>query len=419
MSYLLIKNKGEMDILALTLMGATSKEGDSSKIGFFGSGNKYAITTLLREGHHLQIFSGLTEYKISVRDVSFRDTIYQQVVINGENTSLTTRMGPAWETWMAIREFYCNAVDEGLITFEVVSEVQEPLEDETAIYIEMSPKIQYFLDNVGDYICSDKVLDIVDTSYGSVAILDNQKGRRYRKGISCVSEDHKSLFSYNYEDIRINESRIAETSYEQYERIACALAATNNSDIIVRLIANIRNKELLESEAIWLENYCISHFSQTWETVLLGLNMPVIAESLARYFGEKGVVGCLIMPDSFVDKIRRDLPKVPVIGDINNESMDASPSEELIAEVEKCVTELTTWGFKDIVINYCIFSDPNTLGQWKNDKVYISVNCPLDQVIYTLHEELIHRDTGFIDYSRALQTWLFEKVVALEREIRR
>jgi hypothetical protein len=49
MNYLLIENKGEIDINALILMGGTTKREDESKIGFFGSGNKYAIALLLRE----------------------------------------------------------------------------------------------------------------------------------------------------------------------------------------------------------------------------------------------------------------------------------------------------------------------------------------------------------------------------------
>ena len=54
-------NPGEIDIRAVTTMGVNVKEGSSS-IGYFGTGLKYAIATLLREGQEIIIHSGLTTY---------------------------------------------------------------------------------------------------------------------------------------------------------------------------------------------------------------------------------------------------------------------------------------------------------------------------------------------------------------------
>jgi len=94
-------------------MGISSKRGDEEKIGFFGSGNKYSIALLLREKIPFKIFSGEKEVKFTTDTVMFRGQTYEQIRINGEPTSLTTSMGPDWEPWFAIREMYCNAVDEG------------------------------------------------------------------------------------------------------------------------------------------------------------------------------------------------------------------------------------------------------------------------------------------------------------------
>jgi len=44
-TYIEITNNGEMDIDALHLMGVSSKRDDETKIGMFGSGNKYSITS--------------------------------------------------------------------------------------------------------------------------------------------------------------------------------------------------------------------------------------------------------------------------------------------------------------------------------------------------------------------------------------
>ena len=45
MNYLMIENKGVLDTEALVLIGASTKRDEEGKIGFFGSGNKYALAT--------------------------------------------------------------------------------------------------------------------------------------------------------------------------------------------------------------------------------------------------------------------------------------------------------------------------------------------------------------------------------------
>src|SRR4030042_3100880 len=105
MSYLMIQNKVKIDSKALVRVGASTKTDDNSKIGFFGSGNKYAIATLLREGYGLKVFSGLKEISISTKKVSLGSKDFEQILINKKPTSLTTRMGPEWQVWMALREF--------------------------------------------------------------------------------------------------------------------------------------------------------------------------------------------------------------------------------------------------------------------------------------------------------------------------
>ena len=43
MSQLRITNRGCIDLAALQLLGASTKEGVAGKIGFFGSGAKYGL----------------------------------------------------------------------------------------------------------------------------------------------------------------------------------------------------------------------------------------------------------------------------------------------------------------------------------------------------------------------------------------
>lgn len=60
--FLEIKSKGKIDVQAFSLIGASSKRNDNSKIGMYGSGNKYAISTLLRKEIENAVFN-LRTYK--------------------------------------------------------------------------------------------------------------------------------------------------------------------------------------------------------------------------------------------------------------------------------------------------------------------------------------------------------------------
>lgn len=51
MKYIRIKNQWLIEPQALHLVGASTKRNDASKIGQFGSGNKYAMAYLLRNNY--------------------------------------------------------------------------------------------------------------------------------------------------------------------------------------------------------------------------------------------------------------------------------------------------------------------------------------------------------------------------------
>ncbi len=96
MKYIKIKNIGLIEPQALYLVGASTKRNDFSKIGQFGSGNKYALAFFLRNGYEVKVFSGLNEIKIETRKETFRDHDFNVIYVNGEKSSITTEMGKDW-----------------------------------------------------------------------------------------------------------------------------------------------------------------------------------------------------------------------------------------------------------------------------------------------------------------------------------
>ncbi len=57
MSFVIFRNKGVIDPSSITTFGVSSKENPGA-IGFFGTGLKYAIAILLREGCDITIHAG-------------------------------------------------------------------------------------------------------------------------------------------------------------------------------------------------------------------------------------------------------------------------------------------------------------------------------------------------------------------------
>jgi len=141
MKYLKIQSRGEIEKRAFTLIGNSTKRGDSSQIGMFGSGLKYAISALLRNNINFQVFSGTEEMKFSLKSEGFRGNDFQVICIDGQETSFTASMGgDDWDNPFApIREIYSNALDEDEEAIIDEAYSVHGNEGTTSFYIQMTP----------------------------------------------------------------------------------------------------------------------------------------------------------------------------------------------------------------------------------------------------------------------------------------
>jgi hypothetical protein len=122
MKYLKIQNDGVLDIRLVALMGGTTKANDKFKIGQFGTGLKYTLAFLFRNNLDFKIFAGNDEINIYTENETIKEDLFEIICINGNRTSITTKMGAEWSAWMIIRELWCNALDEGGSIKDVVSQ---------------------------------------------------------------------------------------------------------------------------------------------------------------------------------------------------------------------------------------------------------------------------------------------------------
>lgn len=434
MSYIKITNNGEIDINALTLLGASSKAGDADKIGFFGSGNKYALATFLRNGIGVRIFSGDKEFVVATEHVDFRGQTFDRITIDRVQTSLTTRTGPEWKLWMALRELLCNAIDEGGEYWEEVDCVSAPGHGTTAIFLEENDELSSIYEDLDSIVINDIPRDEIETRYGKIAIYDRQAGRVYRKGICCSDEFSKSLFSYSFDQIEINESRIVPYDSLIYERITTVLAATKDPVIVDKIATAMllagKGDDILEGDILrggyWSSAYCYSALSPAWRDWFLATKKVCCPVSCLVLMPPEDAATVLALPDGFYDKLTTEWPEIPHVGEGGTEWIPAEEPLELSRKVNCALAELKTLGLcgdRDYTIKWVSFVCEQTVmatDGCESPFILVSAKERAD-VNYTagLLEEVVHKTTGLGDGSRNLQTLLFDRWLAAERRAAR
>lgn len=414
MKYLLIENKGEICPEALFLMGGTTKRNDPSKIGHFGSGNKYSIATLLKRGISFHIFSGLNSINIRTEKVDFRGVTLEKIYINGKETSLTTTMGPDWEVWFAIREWYSNAIDEGGANVILDTDIVSNREGYTRIYIEKTPEIKEVVDNWDKYFTYDRT-DAIDSVYGSTIFPQTDENNSliiYRKGIRSYFDDKgNALYQYDLREVIINESRVIPDLYLAKNYIAELLNQTTNKKVIYNILKNAYKEKTFENTLNW-DTWRIIKLSDTFKEVI-GDHRIIIGDIAGYYIEEQEKYNCFVVSMSLAKAIRKSFPDVVVYGLVSEgddavSMKDIQPTKKmefLLKEVKEFFEEA---GYE---INYPIkivdfLNREDLLGLALNNTIYISYkefDKGKKEIASTLIEENEHLKTKLKDQSRAFQ----------------
>jgi hypothetical protein len=210
MKYIMIQNNGQVNEIDLTSLGLSSKRGDNSKIGQFGSGWKYALAWLMRNESIPEIYSGMDKIHLDTTTVLHRDQPVSFITINGRQTDITLGFGELdWTPWMALRELISNAMDEGGFVLKTVEDIDPPEDGVTKIFIPLTEGTKEVIVNYHQYFCFDRL-----PSYQSKDIKIFLKAEEspwivYRKDIRCNTSKQKTFVDISLNQVDINESRIA------------------------------------------------------------------------------------------------------------------------------------------------------------------------------------------------------------------
>jgi hypothetical protein len=419
MNYVCFENKGEVPINAFKLLGASSKRGSATKIGYFGTGLKYAIAVMLKQGIDFKIFSGAKEVKIGTRKTRFIDEDVLVMTVNGEKTSITLDAGIDWLPWFAIREIYSNTIDEGG-GMSLNTEV-EAKAGYTRLFVDTeAPALKDVFQNWNCYFSMNRNPAFRNITGSLLPKLPTRpEFTVFRKGIRVHESRRHSVFDYDLVDVQINESRVAVYSFRVYEGASEVLAASPLADIneFLRLAKNSRSDQFIEWQDEFWDFTSSNSFSDAW---LLALNDKRLVP--ANFAGHYDITETTqIVPDKLLNKLQTRFGDAINVAGNNKDKFTVVQADKQPLNRMLEVFAIAGFDWELEKIDIVQFNDKDLLGMAKDGRVLLSTQLftPAHRhlIAPTLIEEITHAKTGFSDGTRQMQNYLFNTITNMAKEL--
>lgn len=370
-------NNGDFDVRAMLTMGLSAKAEDS--IGFFGTGFKYAVSIILRLGGSIKVSTLSGEYEFTVRNEEVRGKEFGIVYVNDREAGFTTHLGANWEPWMAYRELYCNAKDEG-------GEVSFDKGDFDTIIEVRCAEVEKAHHESGMYFLRGSPLS---TYYA--AEIHEKRPFIYYKGIA-VKEAGDLMYSYNILcPITLTEDRTARSEYEIRYAIQQAVQNCTDEAMLRRVLRSGEHTEARMS------------FDECWG----------VSDAFLRVSSE------LLATDAgLCEGARKILEKRNVGG--NWPEFEPNNVQQKMLDKAKAFLEGIEIDVDRFPLKLVRGLGDGVMGRAFEGTIYLSevpFHMGTKQVASTLLEEWVHLKYGVKDFDRQMQSWLFDKILSLGETI--
>ena len=230
--YVIFKNKGLIDLRAITTFGISAKSPDNTNpIGYFGTGLKYAIAVLLREEIPITILSGLDRFEFTAQRECIRGKNFDFVCLNGERLGFTTELGKNWQLWQAFRELYSNCIDEFGKT-EKDDNFPEELEGITHVVVEGEQFVEIFENRAEIFLQGDP---IVETEQATVH--GGTSNHVFYRGIRIGTYKTPLMYRYNIQKhIDLTEDRTVKYDFQINDTIVDAVLSSKDEKFIESIL---------------------------------------------------------------------------------------------------------------------------------------------------------------------------------------
>lgn len=390
---IILQNPGLIDPLTITTLGVSVKESENP-IGFFGTGLKYSIAVLLRNGCSITIHAGPTAYSFTTEQKAIRGKDFSVVLMNGEPLGFTTDLGRNWEVWMALRELYSNMKDEGG-TWGPTASGSCP-SDRTQIILEGEAVEQA-------YASRSKWLLLTNPLYAfpslSIHTNSSQSTAFFYQGIKVGDFTSIPRFTYNVTSpITLTEDRTARSLSNYCEKISASLIKECDDETLL-------NTLLLLPPANTIEGRDFFRFF---------LSSPLPSETFLRAITRLAETHKGTVNRNALSACSSYIPKGKLKG--------LTPTAFEQGILDRSVAFLAALDFK--------LENPITIveslgNHWiegiAEDGVIYLPKAVFDKgtayVAATLLEEHLHCTKGLLDESRAMQDFLLQKLISFGQQM--
>jgi hypothetical protein len=395
MSFIVFKNPGVIDMRAVTSFGVSVKEGENP-IGFFGTGLKYALAVLLRTSHEVTILAGAEVFRFVTEREKFRGEDVDFVTMvkpdgTREQLAFTTQLGKQWAMWMAYRELACNCSDEGGTASQ---EVYMPDEEKgTTQVIVKGAEFAEVHANRSEILLERKP----DMVVGTVEVHKMQGRSMFYRGVRVHTFPQQGLYTYNsVGKLSLTEDRTLRDSYDAERAARIAIMQGEDEEFIRSCVLADRNT---------MEG-CIDFHG--WSIKPHAAFLKVVGECSVERHTSLNATAFRVWSEETKQAFKPH--------EIGLTSVQAKT-------LAKAVSFCETIGFRvdSYPIKVAETLGEGVLGRAMDQTIWVAERGfhlgGTKQVASILMEEFIHLKYGYMDMTRELQNFLFEKVVSMGEEI--
>lgn len=233
---------GLIDLRAFTLMGVSAKPKSTNPIGYFGTGLKYAVATLVRLGAEPVLWIGQDKYTFFKRSDEFRGAEFEGLSMRKERSGWALKAtiidlpyaltyGRNWEAWMAFRELESNTLDEGGSSYQVEADPGPPAEGTTRIVVDLSD-----FDKAWER--REEIFLPESSREGSgVQVVEGESSALYYRGLKVYKTPKPCVTTYNFLDhLTLTEDRTLAWEYTARLALGNWLLKQDDEELIERVL---------------------------------------------------------------------------------------------------------------------------------------------------------------------------------------
>lgn len=509
-AFLKIENPGAAPVEAFTLMGASTSRDADNAIGKFGTGNKHGVVTCLRHGLSPVIYPGNDRLEFSVRPhevdtglgkKTFNHVQYTHGSSKGKDLGWVVELGADdWATVdLALREFVSNALDRALaedenqfwqgyaqqkgftgelnydereewnealknyrvscpkfwekVLVEVVNENQvRAKRGTTRVFVPLNDKVLDFYNNLGKWFLhfsEPELLNKVILPKGGRNLGDRRAAVVYRRGVRVrefESSEVPSLFDYNLENLKLDESRRVDDWYVRMEA-ARAIARADQETLQTVFQAFLEDKKVWE---LGFDSYGLNYIAhdpklkeaqeKAWKgafEAVAGTDAVISTADGGSQAARKGY-RVVKTSEAFVEVAGKLGIMTPdkVLSDDDKHGrqiFDSTPDAD--AAVDFCWGLIVKYGMtngreRPLVKTFrkVMEGESQTLGFYRDKTVFINQDIAgngsltlgwhgiTQQLFVTAAEECLHHSTGATDNSRDFQDAILNLMIYAAKE---